>query len=111
MVKEGRVTVVRIKSTSEPVLFQLDQGRGKSSITTERVGTPDRVTTPPGEVLAEEFLRPLGLSVHAAGAGVTRSRDPGKKKLPDQDKVGSRRDDRARYSTASGLKERGNSGI
>jgi len=37
----------------------------KSSITTERVGTPDRVTTPPGEVLAEEFLRPLGLSVHA----------------------------------------------
>jgi addiction module HigA family antidote len=37
----------------------------KSSITTERVGTPDRVTTHPGEVLAEEFLRPLGLSVHA----------------------------------------------
>ena len=37
----------------------------KSSITTERVGTPDRVTTHPGEVLAEEFLRPSGLSVHA----------------------------------------------
>jgi addiction module HigA family antidote len=37
----------------------------KSSITTERVGTPDRVTTHPGEVLSEEFLRPLGLSVHA----------------------------------------------
>jgi addiction module HigA family antidote len=37
----------------------------KSSIITERVGTPDRVTTHPGEVLAEELLRPLGLSVHA----------------------------------------------
>ena len=37
----------------------------KSSTTTEGVGTPDRVTTHPGEVLAEEFLRPLGLSVHA----------------------------------------------
>jgi antitoxin HigA-1 len=37
----------------------------KSSITTERVKTPERVTTHPGEVLAEEFLRPLGLSVHA----------------------------------------------
>ena len=37
----------------------------KSSITTERVGTPDRVTTHPGEVLAGEALRPLKLSVHA----------------------------------------------
>ncbi len=37
----------------------------KSSTTTERIDTPDRVTTHPGEVLAEEFLRPLGLSVHA----------------------------------------------
>jgi antitoxin HigA-1 len=37
----------------------------KLSTTTERVGTADRVTTHPGEVLAEEFLRPLGLSVHA----------------------------------------------
>jgi addiction module HigA family antidote len=27
--------------------------------------TPDRVTTHPGEVLAEEFLKPLGLSVNA----------------------------------------------
>ena len=38
----------------------------KLSITTERVGTPDRVTTHPGEVLAREFLRPLGLWVDAA---------------------------------------------
>ena len=37
----------------------------KSSTTTKGVGMPDRVTTHPGEVLAEEFLRPLGLSVHA----------------------------------------------
>jgi len=29
------------------------------------VATPDRVTTHPGEVLAEEFLKPLGLSVNA----------------------------------------------
>jgi antitoxin HigA-1 len=28
-------------------------------------GTPDRVTTHPGEVLAEEFLSPLGMSVNA----------------------------------------------
>jgi antitoxin HigA-1 len=29
------------------------------------VATPDRVTTHPGEVLAEEFLKPLGRSVNA----------------------------------------------
>lgn len=29
------------------------------------VATPDRVTTHPGEVLVEEFLKPLGLSVNA----------------------------------------------
>lgn len=37
----------------------------KSSITTNGVATPNRVTTHPGEVLAEEFLGPLGLSVNA----------------------------------------------
>jgi antitoxin HigA-1 len=42
----------------------------KSSITTDAAGikaaaTPNRVTTHPGEVLAEEFLKPLGLSVNA----------------------------------------------
>jgi addiction module HigA family antidote len=29
------------------------------------VATPDRVTTHPGEVLSEEFLKPLGMSVNA----------------------------------------------
>jgi addiction module HigA family antidote len=37
----------------------------KSSIITRHVPTPDRVTTQPGEMLAEEFLKPLGMSVHA----------------------------------------------
>jgi antitoxin HigA-1 len=37
----------------------------KSSITTKGVATPDRVTTHPGEMLSEEFLKPLGLSVNA----------------------------------------------
>jgi addiction module HigA family antidote len=37
----------------------------KSSITTSGVGTPARVTTHPGEILDEEFLKPLGLSVNA----------------------------------------------
>src|SRR6266436_4158239 len=42
----------------------------KSSTTTRRrptegVATPDRVTTHPGEVLSEEFLKPLGMSVNA----------------------------------------------
>ena len=42
----------------------------KSSIITKPAGikaaaTPNRVTTHPGEVLAEEFLKPLGLSVNA----------------------------------------------
>jgi antitoxin HigA-1 len=37
----------------------------KSSITTRGVATPTRITTHPGEVLAEEFLKPLGLSVNA----------------------------------------------
>jgi antitoxin HigA-1 len=37
----------------------------KSSITTRGIATPNRVTTHPGEVLDEEFLVPLGISVNA----------------------------------------------
>src|SRR5256885_540527 len=37
----------------------------KSSTTTDGVATPGRVITHPGEVLAEEFLKPLGLSGNA----------------------------------------------
>ncbi len=37
----------------------------KSSITTKGAATPNRITTHPGEVLGEEFLKPLGLSVNA----------------------------------------------
>ena len=37
----------------------------KSSMTTEGVLTPKRVTTHPGEILREEFLAPLGMSVNA----------------------------------------------
>ncbi len=37
----------------------------KSSTTTKGVATPSRVTTHPGEVLSEEFLKPLGISVNA----------------------------------------------
>jgi addiction module HigA family antidote len=36
-----------------------------SSNTPKRVATPNRVTTHPGEILKEEFLAPLGLSVNA----------------------------------------------
>ena len=35
------------------------------SIAKGRSGRPNRVTTHPGEVLDEEFLKPLGLSVNA----------------------------------------------
>jgi addiction module HigA family antidote len=37
----------------------------RSSITTKGIATPRRVTTHPGEVLSEEFLNPLGISVNA----------------------------------------------
>jgi addiction module HigA family antidote len=37
----------------------------KSSTTTKGVAAPNRVTTHPGEVLSEEFLNPLGMSVNA----------------------------------------------
>lgn len=37
----------------------------KSSITTKGAATPNRVTTHPGEVLTEEFLKPLGMTVNA----------------------------------------------
>jgi addiction module HigA family antidote len=37
----------------------------KSLTTTKRVATPNRVTTHPGEVLSEQFLKPLGMSVNA----------------------------------------------
>jgi antitoxin HigA-1 len=37
----------------------------KSVAKTDRSRRPNRVTTHPGEVLSEEFLKPLGLSVNA----------------------------------------------
>ena len=37
----------------------------KSSTTPKGVAAPNRVTTHPGEVLSEEFLKPLGMSVTA----------------------------------------------
>ncbi len=37
----------------------------KSSTTTKGVATPNRVTTHPGEMLSEEFLKPLEMSVNA----------------------------------------------
>ena len=37
----------------------------KLSTITKGVRTPNRVTTHPGEMLSEEFLKPLGLSVNA----------------------------------------------
>ena len=37
----------------------------RSSTITRRTATPSRVTTHPGEVLSEEFLRPLDMSVNA----------------------------------------------
>jgi addiction module HigA family antidote len=37
----------------------------RSSTTTKAAATPRRVTTHPGEVLAEEFMAPLGLSANA----------------------------------------------
>lgn len=37
----------------------------KSSTTTKGAGTPNRVTTHPGEILSEEFLKPLGMSANA----------------------------------------------
>lgn len=35
------------------------------STTIKGVGTPNRVTTHPGDVLSEQFLKPLALSVSA----------------------------------------------
>jgi len=37
----------------------------KSSITTKAIATPNRVTAHPGDVLTEEFLKPLGMSINA----------------------------------------------
>lgn len=37
----------------------------KSSTIAKAVGTPNRITTHPGEVLSEEFLKPLNMSVNA----------------------------------------------
>src|SRR5258708_13053639 len=43
-------------------LLHLDQGGVRPM---SKSSTPDRVTTHPGEVLGEEFLKPLGMSVNA----------------------------------------------
>ena len=37
----------------------------KSSTTTRAIATPNRVTAHPGEVLNEEFLKPLEMSINA----------------------------------------------
>jgi plasmid maintenance system antidote protein VapI len=37
----------------------------KSSITIRAIATPNRVTAHVGEVLNEEFIKPLGMSVNA----------------------------------------------
>ena len=37
----------------------------KSSTTTKVICDPNRVTTHPGEVLNDEFLKPLGMSINA----------------------------------------------
>jgi antitoxin HigA-1 len=37
----------------------------KSSTNTKHVALPNRVATHPGEMLSEEFLKPLGMSVNA----------------------------------------------
>ena len=37
----------------------------KSSTTTRAIATPNRMTAHPGEILHEEFLKPLGMSVNA----------------------------------------------
>ncbi len=42
----------------------------KSSTIIKGGVTPNRVTTHPGEVLSEEFLRPLGMSVNALAIGL-----------------------------------------
>jgi antitoxin HigA-1 len=42
----------------------------KLSTTTRGVATPNRVTTHPGEMLNEEFLKPLGMSVNALALGL-----------------------------------------
>ena len=42
-----------------------DQPMSKSSITTGAIATPNRVSAHPGEVLNEEFLKPLRMSVNA----------------------------------------------
>jgi addiction module HigA family antidote len=42
----------------------------RSSTITRGIPIPDRVTTHPGEVLSEEFLKPLGMSVNALAIGL-----------------------------------------
>jgi addiction module HigA family antidote len=42
----------------------------KSSTTTSQAATPNRVTTHPGEIILEEFLRPLDMSVNALAIGL-----------------------------------------
>ena len=42
----------------------------RSSTITRGIAIPDRVTSHPGEVLSEEFLKPLGMSVNALAIGL-----------------------------------------
>ncbi len=61
-----RVTLSKLINGA-PASFGPGRARNmsKSPITTNSAATPNRVTTHPGVVLAEEFLKPLGMSVNA----------------------------------------------
>src|SRR5262245_13190140 len=66
---ETAAASIRSASTISGAFASRGPGKGrpmsKSSTTTKEVATPNRVTTHPGELLSEEFLRPLGMSVNA----------------------------------------------
>jgi addiction module HigA family antidote len=54
-----------ISSAYASLGLKKDRPMSKSSTTIRAVATPNRVTAHPGEVLNQEFLEPLGMSVNA----------------------------------------------
>ena len=61
----------------------------KSSTTARAIATPNRVTAHPDEVLNEEFLKPLGMSVNALADGTDARR--GNPQRDRQERAGSKR--------------------
>jgi len=68
--RDSRKTGMRDRGDGQGGLSGRVRGKVPAGAVHGRKALPDRITAHPGEVLREEFLKPLGLSVNGLAAGL-----------------------------------------